>query len=58
MLGLTILILNMSFLDHFRALLNTLNAEDVSLFFSAMARESIEYVMIVSQNISVEVFYQ
>ena len=55
MLNFAILILNMSFFNNFYALPDALGAKDVFLFYSAMVCESIEYVIIVFQGISIEV---
>ena len=47
MSNLANLILNVSFLDYFHALPNTLNAEKMFVFFDAIAYESIEYIVII-----------
>ena len=56
MSGLVVLILNVSFSDYFHALPNALGVKEMFLFFGAMARESIEYVAVVFQNISIKIF--
>ena len=51
-LNLTILILNMLFLNYFHILPNPLNAKKISLFFGATTCENIKYVVIIFQNVS------
>ena len=57
MLGLIILILNTLFLDCFCTLPNAWNANEMFLFFGAMACEDIKYVVIAFQNTFVDILY-
>ena len=55
MSNLIILILNVSFSNPLCALSDAMNAKNVFLFFSAMACDNVEYVIIIFQNTSVEI---